>query len=94
MSTPVFRSPLDESPTDEWVEDDDSSTGGTARSLPNSDERYFRRDKRGMVKLRMNLSPEEATLIEEAADGTPLMVYIHRTLISQSKRHIKSRDDH
>lgn len=79
MSTPVFRAPAPD------------SSGGGARSYPDTDAHFFRRDKRGSVKLRMNLSPEEATLIEEAADGTPLMVYIHRVLIDRAKYHIKRR---
>jgi len=49
----------------------------------------FRRDKNGMVKLKINLSPEEAALIEEAANGTPLMVYVHRVLIDRARFHAR-----
>jgi len=54
-----------------------------------SDPHFFRRDKNGMVKLKINLSPEEAALIEEAANGTPVMVYVHRVLIDRARFHAR-----
>lgn len=77
MSTPLFRAPADDE-IDERTE-----------RKPHPDAHHFRRDKSGMAKVRINLSPEEAVLIEEAADGTPLMLYIHRVLIDRAKFHIE-----
>jgi hypothetical protein len=76
MSSPVFHAPADD------------DTDGSVEHRP-SDPHLFRRDKNGMVKLKINLSPEEATLIEEAANGTPLMVYVHRVLIDRARFHAR-----
>lgn len=52
------------------------------------DPHIFRREGDGTVKLRLKLTPEEAALIEEAAAGTPLMLYIHRVLTERARYHI------
>lgn len=78
MPGPVFHAPAE---TDE--------SGGSLEHRQHTDPHFFRRDKNGMVKLKLNLSPEEATLIEEAANGTPLMVYVHRILIDRARFHTR-----
>lgn len=50
---------------------------------------FFKRESDGSVRLRIRFSPEEASLIEEAAGDTPLLVYIHRVLEDRSRYHIK-----
>lgn len=51
---------------------------------------FFKRDKDGSVRVRIRLSPEEASLIEEAAGETPLIPYMHRVLMSRAKIHAES----
>lgn len=53
---------------------------------------FFKRDKSGMVKLRLNLTEEEALLIEEAAGDVPVMLFIHRALGEQSRLVINRRN--
>lgn len=53
----------------------------------------FRRDPRGMVKLRLNLTSAEADLIEAAANGTPVMPFLRHSLIRQAEQDLRERDD-
>lgn len=50
---------------------------------------FFKREPDGSVRLRLRFTEEEASLIEEAAGKTPLLVYIHRILTESAKRHIR-----
>jgi len=49
---------------------------------------FFKREPDGSVRLRMRFSPELASLIEEAAGKTPLMVWIYRALETAARRQI------
>jgi len=51
---------------------------------------FFKRDHDGSVRVRIRLSPEEASLIEEAAGDTPLIPYMHRVLMSRAKIHAEN----
>lgn len=51
---------------------------------------FFKREPDNSVRLRLRFSAEEASLIEEAAGKTPLLVYIHRVLNETAKRHIRA----
>lgn len=48
---------------------------------------FFRRDDNGTVRIRMRFSADEASLIEEAAGDTPLIVYMHRVLMDRARIH-------
>ncbi len=52
---------------------------------------FFEREHDGSVRLRFRLTADEASLIEEAAGSTPLMLYIHRVLGDRARYHIKKR---
>lgn len=52
---------------------------------------FFKREADGSVRLRIRFTPEEATLIEEAAGETPLLLYIHRVLGERARYHIRKR---
>lgn len=41
--------------------------------------------------MRIRFTPAEASLIEEAAGETPLILYIHRVLGERARYHIKKR---
>lgn len=47
---------------------------------------FFRRDEDGSVRLRLRFEPELASLIEEAAGRTPLMVWIYAALEDSARR--------
>jgi hypothetical protein len=49
---------------------------------------FFTREPDGSVRLRHRLNSEEASLIEEAAGSTPLMIWIHRALNEAARRDI------
>lgn len=51
---------------------------------------FFAREPDGSVRLRIRFTAEEASLIEEAAGSTPLMLYIHRVLAKQARFHIQA----
>lgn len=53
----------------------------------NARDHFFNRQPDGTVRLRMRLSPEEASLIEEAAGDTPLMIYLHKVVNAAALRH-------
>jgi hypothetical protein len=50
---------------------------------------FFVREPDGSVRLRIRFTAEEASVIEEAAGATPLMLYIHRVLAQQARFHIE-----
>ena len=52
---------------------------------------FFARESDGTVRLRMRFSSDEASLFEEAAGNTPVMVWIHRTLGEAARRQVKAR---
>lgn len=47
---------------------------------------FLAREGDGSVRLRMRFSPEEAALFEEAAGDTPIVAYLHRTLVAAARR--------
>lgn len=50
---------------------------------------FFNREDDGTVRLRIRFENEEASLFEEAAGETPVMLWIHRTLSDAAKRQVK-----
>jgi hypothetical protein len=54
---------------------------------------FFMREGDGSVRLRIRLSPEEASRIEEAAGTTPLLSWIHQTLQDAARRQVQSERD-
>lgn len=60
-------------------------------ATPNMSPHFFRREADGSVRLRIRFTPEEASLIEEAAGETPLVLYIHRVLGDRARYHIRKR---
>lgn len=41
---------------------------------------FFRRDAHGAAVVRLKFRPAEASLYEEAAGDTPVIVWLHKTL--------------
>lgn len=52
---------------------------------------FFAREPDGSVRLRIRFENDEASLFEEAAGDTPVMVWLHRTLGEAARRQVKSR---
>lgn len=52
---------------------------------------FFERERDGSVRVRIRFTPDEASLIEEAAGTTPLLLYIHRVLGERARYHIRKR---
>jgi hypothetical protein len=52
---------------------------------------FFAREADGSVRLRIRFENEEAALFEEAAGDTPVMVWLHRTLVEAATRQVKNR---
>ena len=50
----------------------------------------FSRDADGSVRLRIRFDSEAASLIEEAAGDTPLMVWLFRTLEEAARRQVQA----
>lgn len=50
---------------------------------------FFLREPDGSVRLRIRFDGEEASLFEEAAGKTPVMVWIHRTLGEAARRQVE-----
>lgn len=64
-----------------------------ANERPQFNPHFFKREADGTVRLRIRFSEEEASLIEEAAGKTPLLIYIHKVLRERAKYHItKARE--
>lgn len=61
----------------------------TAPQKPSSS--FFVRGPDGTVRLRLRLSEERASLIEEAAGTTPLMQWIFSALDAQAHEEVKRR---
>jgi hypothetical protein len=49
---------------------------------------FFRREDDGSVRLRIRFEEDLASLIEEAAGKTPLLVWIYRTLETTARRQV------
>lgn len=56
---------------------------------PEFSKHWFHREPDGKVKLRVNLSPDLASLIEEGAGKTPLMLYVHGALRKQATHDVR-----
>lgn len=52
---------------------------------------FFAREPDGSVRLRIRFENDEASLFEEAAGETPVMVWLHRTLGEVAKRQVQER---
>lgn len=52
---------------------------------------FFNREPDGSVRVRVRFENEEASLYEEAAGDTPVMVWIHRTLTAAAKRQVREQ---
>jgi hypothetical protein len=52
---------------------------------------FFNREPDGTVSLRIRFENEEASLFEEAAGDTPVMVWLHRTLEAAAKRQVREQ---
>lgn len=50
--------------------------------------RFFARERDGSVRLRLRFQQDEASLFEEAAGDTPVMVWINRTLVETARRQV------
>lgn len=50
---------------------------------------FFEREPDGSVRIRLRLSSEEASLIEEAAGDTPLVAYMHHVLNERARHHVE-----
>lgn len=63
----------------------------TAVQKPNPNPNFFTRAEDGTVRLRIRFESDEASLFEEAAGDTPVMLWLHRTLSSAAKRQVKQQ---
>ncbi len=52
---------------------------------------FFNRESDGTVRVRIRFENEEASLFEEAAGDTPVMVWLHRTLAAAARRQVKEQ---
>lgn len=52
---------------------------------------FFMREPDGSVRLRVRFSNEEASLFEEAAGETPVMIWLHRTLGEAARRQVREQ---
>jgi hypothetical protein len=52
---------------------------------------FFKREDDGSVRLRLKFDNETASLFEEAAGKTPVMVWLRRTLDTAAKRQVKEQ---
>lgn len=53
-------------------------------------KKFLARETDGSVRLRMRFQPDEASLFEEAAGDTPIMVWIHRTLVEAARKQVRA----
>lgn len=49
---------------------------------------FLAREGDGTVRLRMRFTGEEASLFEEAAGDTPIMLWLHQTLKEAAQREV------
>lgn len=61
-----------------------TNTGKPRKHSPH----FFAREPDGSVRLRIRFEGEEAALFEEAAGDTPVMAWLHRTLVAAAKRQV------
>lgn len=61
-----------------------------AARKPQQSPHFFHRESDGSVRLRIRFDGDEASLFEEAAGDTPIMVWIHRTLGEAARRQVKA----
>lgn len=54
---------------------------------------FFSRERDGSARFRIRLTPELASLVEEAAGETPLMLYMNRVLKERALYHIRKRNE-
>jgi hypothetical protein len=52
-------------------------------------QHFLLREDDGTVRLRMRFSHEEASLFEEAAGDTPIMLWLHRALKGAAEREVR-----
>lgn len=50
---------------------------------------FFSREPDGSVRLRLRFEGDEASLFEEAAGDTPVMLWLHRTLGEAARRQVR-----
>ena len=50
---------------------------------------FLAREDDGSVRLRMRFTGEEASLFEEAAGETPIMIWLHRALNETARRQVE-----
>lgn len=60
-----------------------------SKKKPVHSAHFFAREPDGSVRLRIRFTSEEASMIEEAAGSTPLMIYLHRVVAGQARFHIQ-----
>lgn len=63
------------------------STAPRKKHSPN----FFAREDDGSVRLRLRFDGDEASLFEEAAGDTPVMLWLHRTLSNAAHRQVDAR---
>ena len=52
---------------------------------------FFERQPDGSVRIRIRFENEEAALFEEAAGNTPVMTWLHRTLMAAATEQVKEQ---
>ena len=52
---------------------------------------FFKREDDGSIRLRLKFDNEMASLFEEAAGKTPVMIWLRRTLETTAKRQVKEQ---
>jgi hypothetical protein len=57
--------------------------------MNNYSPHFFKRELDGSVKIRLKLKPEEASMIEEAAGETPVVLWLHRTIGATAKKQVR-----
>ena len=61
------------------------STPSQRRQSPS----FFKRDHDGSVRVRLRFDDDTASLIEDAAGRTPLMVWVNNTLTAAAKQQVE-----
>ncbi len=52
---------------------------------------FFAREADGSVRLRIRFQSEEASMIEEAAGSTPVMVWLHQTIKDAARLEVEKQ---
>jgi hypothetical protein len=63
-------------------------TTQTGRARVKQSPHFFAREPDGTVRLRIRFQPDEASMIEEAAGATPVMLWIHKTIREAAKAEV------